>query len=232
MRARLVAATTLVVLTLTTTANAAPILGQVDDFEDGTTEGWIINLLGLGAPPPATIPTNIPTGGPAGADDNYLQLTSLGTLTAGGRLTAMNPFGQWAGDYLASGITAIEMDVRNLGASDLELRLLFEDPSAGPPTNIAVSSDSILLPAGSGWMHVVFPVTPDALTAVLGDVNTALANTTILRIFHGATATFPGSPIAAQLGVDNITATQLPEPGTLALFAVGAAALARRFSRS
>ena len=219
-------------LALATSANAAPILGQIDDFEDGTTEGWIINLLGMGAPPAETIPTNIPTGGPGGAGDNYLQLTSLGTLGAGGRLTAMNVLGDWAGNYLTSGITAIEMDVINLGNTDLDLRLLFEDPIPNPPQNIAVSTNSILLPAGSGWTHVVFPISPDALTAVLGDVNLALSNTTVLRIFHSTTTTFPGEPVAAQLGVDNIEASQLPEPATLALFGVAAAAALRRRTRS
>ena len=177
-----------------TTANAAPILGQVDDFEDGTTQGWVINLLGMGSPPPATLPQNIATGGPAGVDDNFLQLTSIGGNVAGGRLTAANPFGQWAGDYLASGITVISMDVRNLGTSDLELRLLFEDPTfMTGPANIAVSTDSIFLAAGGGWQSVLFPIVPSALTAVLGNVNDVLSNTTVVRIFHSPTAAFPVS---------------------------------------
>ena len=217
---------------LTATANAAPILGQIDDFEDGTTDGWRINLVGTGMPPAVALPANIATGGPGGADDNYLRLTSLGVADAGGRLTAANP-AQWAGDYVAAGITAISMDVRNLGPTDLTLRLLFEDPVAGPPVNVAVSTHGILVPVGGDWVNVIFPIAPGALTAVLGDVNLALTQTTVLRIFHGSTANFPGEPTLAQLGVDNITAEQFqtPEPAILALFGLGGAVLVRRRSR-
>lgn len=230
MRVRLASGLALVFgLVLATSATAAPILGQIDDFEDGTTEGWIINLLGMSPPPPETIPVNIATGGPGGVDDNFLQLTAVGGQGPGSRLSVMNPFQQWAGDYLASGITAIEMDVRNLGAADLELRLLFEDPTpVSPPANIAVSTQSIFLPAGGDWTHVIFPIIPSALTAVEGDVNLALANTTILRIFHGATPSLPPDAIAAVLGVDNIQASQAPEPATVALFGVAAAVALRR----
>src|SRR3954470_2593465 len=58
--------------------------GQVDTFENGTTENWMINLLGMQPPPVAALPVNIPTGGPAGAGDNYLQLSSVGGNGPGG----------------------------------------------------------------------------------------------------------------------------------------------------
>src|SRR5688572_20409255 len=49
---------------------AAPALGitggQVDDFQDGTTQGW----SGMSAP------TNVATGGPDGTGDRYLQISS------------------------------------------------------------------------------------------------------------------------------------------------------------
>src|SRR4029453_3320693 len=104
-------------------------IGQVDNFEDGTTQNWVINLLGMGSPPPSTLPTNVPTGGPAGAGDNYLRLTSTGIPeTAGSRLVAVQYQHQWAGNYIAAGITAITMDVNNLGDTDHYLRVLFADP--------------------------------------------------------------------------------------------------------
>ena len=203
-------------------AAAAPIqIGQIDTFEDGTTANWAINLLGFGNPPPAALPQNISTGGPGGVDDNYLQLTAIGGSSGGGRLVALNP-AQWAGDYLAGGVTGIEMDVRNLGQADLFLRLLFEDPQGGPPQNVAISSNAIFLPAGGNWTSVVFPILPGALTALNGDVNAALSGATILRIFSSQAPIFPPDPIVAQLGVDNITAAgSVPEPASLRLFGSG-----------
>jgi hypothetical protein len=43
---------------------------------------------------------------------------------------------QWAGDYLAAGIDGIAMDLRNLGTTDLTVRLLLEDPMGAPPANL------------------------------------------------------------------------------------------------
>lgn len=91
------------------TASAAPIsLGQVDTFEDGTVQNWVVGLLG--APHPAP-PANIPTGGPGGADDNFMVLTALGGQGAGSRLSAIN-LAQWAGDYLGGGVTAFSVPCR------------------------------------------------------------------------------------------------------------------------
>jgi hypothetical protein len=202
-------------------------LGQVDTFEDATTQGWVVNLLGTGSHPAP--PANVPSDGPAGADDNYLLLTSVGGAeVAGNRLTVINAT-QWAGDYSAAGVTGIAMDLRNLGSTDLFLRLLLEDPTTGPPTNSAVSTDAIFLPAGGAWTHVLFEVTAADLTAVLGSVGAALADATLLRIFHNPTAGFPGPSIVASLGVDNVRA--VPEPGVAFLLAIGLGALSQRRRR-
>lgn len=183
----------------------AVTVGQQDTFEDGTTQGWQINVLNLGAPPPEALPANVSSGGPGGVDDNYLRLTSLGTLGAGGRLSAIN-LAQWSGDYLNSGVQAIRMDLNNFGNSDLFLRLLFADPIPGPPQNQAVSTDAVFVPGGSGWVSILFPIGPADLTSTLGSVEAALGNVTELRLFHSPTAVFPGPPVTAQLGVDNIQA--------------------------
>lgn len=184
---------------------SAVSVGQLDTFASGTTAGWQINAVGIGSPPAQALPRNIPSGGPEGSDDAYLQLTSLGTAGSGGRLSAIN-LGQWAGNYLASGVHAIRMDVNNFGTSELSLRLLLADPIPGPPQNMAISTDAVTIPAGSGWISITFPIQPSDLTAALGDIETALANATELRIFHAADGKFPGDPITALLGVDNIEA--------------------------
>lgn len=134
-----------------------------------------------------------------------------------------------------AGIASITMDVFNLGSSDLSLRLMFMDPTTGPPTNVAVSTEAVFLPGGSGWTPVTFPVLASDLTAQLGDVNAALSSTTVLRLFHGIDTGFPPQPVVATLGVDNICAlgadgdpsvcgnggTPVPEPGALVLLGFG-----------
>jgi hypothetical protein len=200
-----------------------------DTFEDGSVQGWVVNLVGMGSHPAP--PENIADGGPLGAGDNYLQLTAIGGNASGSRLSVINA-SQWAGDYIDEGVTAITMSAINLGETDLYLRLAFEDPIPGPPSNIAYSSDPVFLAAGSGWTNLIFPVGPAFLTAGIGDILTALQNTTVIRLYHSETGNFPNpifpiEAISAQLGVDNIAAvTAIPEPATLSLFAAGMAALA------
>lgn len=171
---------------------------------------------------------NVATGGPAGAGDNYLRLTSTGIPNASGsRLVAVQYQHQWAGNYIAAGITAITMDVNNLGTTDLYLRLLIADPMDAPPDNEAYSSSAVFLPAASGWRSVMFPVGLGSFTADTGTVMAALSNATELRLFNGAPI-ITGSPappfVAAMLGVDNITsvgAAAIPEPATCVLCGLG-----------
>lgn len=212
-------------------ASAAPMLGQMDTFQDGTTQGWAVSLLG--APHPAP-PSNV-GGGQGGAADRYLLLQSVGGQGAGSKLSGANLDSRWTGDYTAAGVTAIRMDAINLGQTDLYLRFGFEDPIPGPPANIAFS-DAIYLPAGSGWQTLRFHVRPGDLTAAIGSVATALANTTVVRLYHSPAPNFPNPvfqvpSIAAQLGVDNIA--PVPEPATLGLLGLvlGGAAARRRRAR-
>ena len=187
----------------------AVTLGQSNTFQDGTTNNWTSGAVN---PVP---PVNVASGGPAGAADRYLLLSSTGGAGAGSRLVAFaGP--AWSGDYLSSGVSQIDMDLRNLGNTDLVLRLLF----GGPANSSALSTDGVLLPAGGGWLHVSFSVLPGALT---GLPLLALTDVTQLRLFHSSTAVSPGDAIAAQLGVDNVTA--VPEPATVGLLGAGLAAL-------
>ena len=201
---------------------------EADTFSSGI-EGWFAGG-GPGGGVPPVAPTVIADGGPAGAGDSFLQIVANGLAGPGGRLVAMNA-AQWAGNYLAAGIVAIAIDLRNFGNSDLTVRLYFEDPIPGPPLNEAVSTLGVLLPAGGGWTHALFPISPASLTVLQGDATTLLSNTTVLRIFAGAAADFPPAQIAGMLGVDNIQAVPVPEPETLALLAVGLGALAARTRR-
>jgi hypothetical protein len=212
-------------LCLAATPAAAITLGQADTFGSGTTETWFAGGGPFGAMPPVP-PQVIATGGPQGAGDAFLQVTAQGGTGPGSRLAAMN-VAQWAGNYAASGIAAIAMDLINLGTSDLTIRLLLEDPIPGPPLNIAVTTAAAVLPAGSGWTHVVLPVDTAGLATLVGSPAALLGNVTLLRLIHSTGADEP-DPVAGVLGVDNITAlaTAVPEPLSLALLAPALLALA------
>jgi hypothetical protein len=199
-----------------------------DTFTDGTTMGWHVP----GASP--LPPTNVATGGPGGAGDAFLQLQADALLAdSGSRLSVLNET-QWTGDFRAAGISAISMDVNNFGPDDLVLRLFFEDfEGAPPPTNLALTLANVVVPAGSGWMKVVFDLSPANLIAGgFGTVEGALTDVDVMRIFHNPAAEFPGPgveipKVTTTLGVDNITAINgaVPEPATGALLLGGLAAV-------
>ena len=181
----------------------AVVPGRIDTFQDGTTQNWIV-----GATPSPAPPVNVPSGGPAGAGDAYLRLKATGTASGpGNRLSVINQT-QWAGNYPAAGINAITMWVNNQGSTNLNLRLLVgvATPPGFPPSDSAISTVPVFLPAGSGWTEVIFPITPDQLTTLAGSAVKALSNAAELRILHNPNPTFPPPVIAAQLGVDNIKA--------------------------
>jgi hypothetical protein len=203
-------------------AAAAVQLGQVDDFQDGSFELWD---AGLNNP---YGPINIPAGGPGGAADRYLQLAS-GGAGSGGRLVAFNFNQQWSGDYLAAGVTSVRMQVNNQGATDLMLRLILT--GAGPDTTAPslTTASAVGIAAGSGWTTVSFSLASADLQGPAYDL--VMSDVRRLTLLHSPipVAHRVGAPdIAAQLGVDNITA--VPEPATLVLAAMGFAALMCRFA--
>ncbi len=200
---------------LLATSAGAITSGQTDSFEDGSTQGW-----GSGAANPAP-PVNVTSGGPAGADDNYLLVAASGIHGPGGKLVALNEL-QWTGDYIAAGVTGLTMDLNNLGGTALSLRLYL----LGGPGQTALSLDAVQLPAASGWTHVFFDLSPAALA---GAPLATLAGVTQLRLFHSVGAAYPGPDVAAMLGVDNISA--VAEPGPASLLAAGLAVLAALAAR-
>jgi hypothetical protein len=137
----------------------------------------------------------------------------------------------WTGNYLTSGVNAISMDVNNVGTTDLSLRLYLENPMMGPPTDEAITS-AVFLAAGSGWRPVTFLIDPANLIVLSGNATTLLSNVTSLRIYNGPTASFPGPGVPAQLGVDNIGATAVPEPASMLLLGIGLAGIGMTKRRS
>ena len=74
-----------------------------------------------------------------------------------------------------------------------------------------MSDASPLLPGGSGWTSVFFPLAADRLTPLFGDLGTLLPAVTVLRLMHGPAAGFPPDAVSGVLGVDNIEAVAVPE---------------------
>jgi len=229
-RAWLTAALTAGVLTFGATASYAVSIGLTDTFTTNE-QNWFAGGLGPPGSIPPIPPDQQPSGGPGGAGDGFLQITGVGGAGAGSRIVAINT-SQWTGNYLTAGVNAIAMDLQNQGSSDLTIRLLFENPFPGPPTDEAVTSFGAFLPAHSTWMHFLFPVGPGALVPQgTSDVNTLLSNVTLLRIIHSVAAD-EADTVIGQLGVDNITATAsataVPEPATLVLTIAGIGAAVQR----
>jgi len=230
----------LVLIALAATPARAVVPGQVDDFESGSVLNWQNSSTVLD-PPPATPPhpgiaRNIATGGPAGANDNFLQIGSSGGSGPGSKLVVFN-LAQWTGNYLDQGINAIQMHVNNTGATDLTLRLLLVSGPAGAAQTLCTVAD-VDVPDASGWQLVTFPLTAANLQAGPGsDFATVMGNVTELNLAYGADPFFLRSespPIVAQLGFDNVTAVAVPEPSVLGVAGAGvfAAAALRRGRRT
>lgn len=167
---------------------------QLDDFSNTTTQSW-----GSGGPNPNP-PVNVYSGGPLGAGDEFLQISSNGGGGSGAKLVAFNT-AHWAGDYIAEGIKSIRMDVNNTSGPNLNLRLRFDGPGG---TFLSVNPVQVL--GGSGWQTVSFPIEMADLTGG-ADYNATMSEVSNLWIYNSAGAIFPGPVTTSVLGVDNILAT-------------------------
>ena len=173
----------------------AVVLGQTDTF-DSDLQGW---HTGVSSPVPTMWES---TGGPAGAGDGFMRQPTTGTVGGpGAKLVVMNTT-QWAGDYVTAGVESISMDVRNAGATALELRIYVES-SAGA----VISTSGIALPTASGWQSVSFPIDAASMTIVSGtDYNAIMSSVNRLRLIHGTSTVFPPVDVDALLDVDNVSA--------------------------
>lgn len=172
--------------------------GQIDNFEDGTVQGW---FEGASSPNP---PVNITTDGPEGVNDNYLQDNSSGGFGAGSKMVIRNTT-QWSGNYTSEGITAIKFNVR-VTTSNLDVRIAMTGGGG------AISStNAVTVIAGSGWTSIVIPITVadmqtvTAIGAVNGfDIAATLSNCTEFRILSNSSPSYEGESIASRMEIDNV----------------------------
>lgn len=186
-------------------SSAALTLGQIDDFQDGSTQGWSANLM-------LSPPTNLTDGGPTGTGDHSLRAQVDPFLDT----FSITNSTQWAGDYVAAGITTITLDINNLGPNALSLGILLNGASAG--------TNSVIIPAGSGWVSQSIDLT----TLVFGSPATLNAVTSIDLV--SMTAGTVVSVGELDVRVDNIQAT--PEPSSLLLGALALTAASFRRRRA
>ena len=211
----------LVAMLLPSAGRASIMLGQVDTFQDGTTQNW-----GNGSP---IRPTNVPNGGPGGAGDAFMDVMSTGNDGPGGRLTVQN-HDQWSGNYLAAGVSVIEMDLKNFGTDPLLMRVGLKQGIGSLAPGFA-SLDPFVLPPDDAWHHAVFQLDEASLTRINSTtltLNDMLSNVVEFRLVHSIDPSLMGEQVPGEFGADNILAgpSPAPEPGGLALALSGLPVLA------
>ena len=204
---------------LSAAAFVDPAIAQVDDFEDGTLQGW-----SGGADH-----SNIPTGGPAGADDNYLQVKRPTVALPSPFHIGTKNTTTWSGDYLTAGVKGIAMDVNATAVTSASGNLALRIVLFGPGGAFS-SRDPITVITDSGWQHIEFGLTRSDLVRVFGsggswvdpgpgvdDLTYTLSNIDTLLIRHDSgpdprpIGTHP-EHIYATLGIDNISTLLGPAP--------------------
>ncbi len=187
---------------------SAITLGQVDDFQDGTPQGW---TAGFSHPLPPSVSED---SGPAGGGDDALLIQTNGAeIGPGSKLAAFNQ-SQWLGDYTAAGVSAIKVDLSNPNSVALSIRVVLDGLGG------KFASDAFELAPSSGvWTTALFPLDAAGLNAADGINNlpATLSNTFDFRIIHNSAVSHQGAPVgvdgnvfAAQLLIDNITAVGVP----------------------
>ncbi|HEX6962140.1 MAG TPA: PEP-CTERM sorting domain-containing protein [Lacipirellula sp.] len=212
-RCAIVFLTTISLATLHASPGQAVTVGAIDDFQDGTTAGW---GGGGGA-------SNLADAGPTGAGDNALRVA-----TGSGRVAIVNTT-QWTGDFLAAGVTQLQMDIRNESGFPLEMRIgVANGPvGSGGAGDTYVSAMSVPVVADSQWHRIALSLSPADFIPHTANTNpapnaaAALANVSHFRILHNPMANFLGAMGPATFYLDNIRAVPEPHAATLALLALG-----------
>lgn len=177
-----------------------PVVGRVDTFDNGTTQGWTGSYSTL-----TPLPMRIPGGGPAGPNDPYMEIS-----TDGFHLATRNTSRAWTGDYLSVGVKALSMDLNLLsGNSDVRMRVALFGPGGMFTTALRTEP----LNEHTGWFQYTFGLGIFDMVHVAGGTGVledTLRDVTKVLIRHDAP--IPAQPgrhpphIRAAVGIDNIRA--------------------------
>jgi len=197
-------------------------LSTIDSFA-ATSEGWQIGGAGVQ-------PTQVGQPGPDGQTGYLSHLSDGGT--ANGKWLMWNGQARWLGDYPAAGVTGIGLAANvSSGTSPVSMRIAFD----GPGGWFASAPQSVV----AGWNSYSFSLSSGGFTHVAGSGGTGSFSDTMAGVTRFEVLAGEGG-VAYRSGGDLVQAgtstntillddiAAVPEPTTLALAAVGAAAALAR----
>lgn len=223
--------TTVLFFSWLSTASAVQV---INDFEDGTLQGW---RQGRRAVDPLTIATE--------ANGNkYMVLESFGPRS--GRHPDPNSkiasFGgdQWEGTVF-NGMNVFFADMINFGDTDVPITIAIADKDG---FTSYTSNKSVVLEANGEWTHIEFQMVAEDFDAHALDTNLfpetpfdiGLEYTSLFRIYSAEDGFHPDK-IVAKLGLDNLGVAQVdlsevPVPAAFWLFVSGVIGLRGIATRS
>lgn len=184
-------------------------------------------------------PTLIPTGGPSGVGDQYLQISSSSSV-GNGNLATLNTTPSWTGDYagdwMAPGeflILGVGASMANFGSTPLSMRVIFFNTTIYRYSTTMAAE----VPPDGVWRDYLWlfdPTDGSGLSSVFGDVpiTTGMRDVTQVMFRHNLMPAAGGDAVTGTLGLDNIRPLPfIPAPSTAALLAVGGFAVALRRRR-
>jgi len=172
-----------------------------------------------------------PDEGQNGSGDNAL-LYDLGQETGFHLLTFFgldDPDEAFLGNYLDAGVLAVKFDAKQAGSSDLFLRaFIFYDFAAGFGSTYS-STGAHILAGATDWAPYTIWFSPHdlLLSPFNDDPNQSpadiLTNVSQFGLRHDPGGDGPGfqDRVVAAVYFDNLQLVTVPEPGSLALFAIG-----------
>ncbi len=186
-------------------------LGHIDNFNDGTRQGW-----GVGAP--GDFPVNEPDIGQSGTGDHALWMATEGAGGTVPNLLVFNTSTNWRGNWTMAGVSRIELDVRDPGANNfpLAIRLGIARGLVGTGgSGDTYVTQAMEVPKDGQWHRLAFDVSPSSFSPIGGtNIDAALANVSHFRILHNPLQSFSGATTigGGEFYLDNIQALSATEP--------------------
>ncbi|WP_323787961.1 T9SS type A sorting domain-containing protein [Psychroserpens sp.] len=183
------------------------VANQVDDFESS------LNNWTLGNPAVAAAQISNPAdGGPDGAGDAFFSYVTTGSSNGpGSKMLIFTRNAQWSGDFAGQGVVAIKMDVRAT-TGDLNLRIGLSDQDSNTfPSTQMVTTNTVVVTAGSGWQTVTIPIQPSDFSVLAGGSGLTpaqvLGSVVEMRIFSNTSVSWLGQSGARTMDLNDITAS-------------------------